>query len=86
MFTQESENLAKTMNEVSKDARLALLALDKLEAGFNAGLTDSLGMVDLADFRDESVNARNRILDVIFKLVEFSANPAGPKPEPVTKA
>ena len=85
MFTQEAENLAKVSHAIGCDIRLALLALDKLEAGFNKGLTESLGMIDLSDFRDDSVEARSRILDVVFKLMEFSANPAGPKPKPSTK-
>jgi hypothetical protein len=80
MFTQESENLAKVSNSIGSDIRLALLALDRLESGINEGSDN------FSDFREESVEARSRILDVVFKLMEFSANPAGPKPEPVTKA
>ena len=30
-------------------------------------------------------SVRTHVLNITFKLMEFSANPAGPKPEPVTK-
>ena len=75
MFTQESENLAKVSNSIGYDIRLALLDLDKLDSA-------SLPVTAKEKVRD----ARNHVLNITFKLMEFSANPAGPKPEPVTKA
>jgi|TARA_R110002033_G_scaffold19434_2_gene49862 hypothetical protein len=75
MFTQESENLAKVSNSIGSDIRLALLDLDKLDSA-------SLPVTAKEKVRD----ARNHVLNITFKLMEFSANPAGPKPEPVTKA
>ena len=70
MFTQESENLAKVSNSIGCDIRLALLALDKVDQGI---------------WQKEVRSVRTHVLNITFKLMEFSANPAGPKPEPATK-
>ena len=84
MFTQEAENLAKVSNSIGCDIRLALLELDKLDSS----LEEVRGVIAPGrsnEAKEKVRDARNHVLNITFKLMEFSANPAGPKPEPSTK-
>jgi hypothetical protein len=82
MFTQESENLAKVSHSIGCDIRLALFELDRVEGSVEEAqmATDRSRQV-----KEKIRDARNHVLNISFKLMEFSANPAGPKPEPSTK-
>ena len=84
MFTQEAENLAKVSNSIGSDIRLALLDLDKLDSSLEEVLEIVSPHAPLLTAKEKVRDARNHVLNITFKLMEFSANPAGPKPEPAT--
>jgi hypothetical protein len=84
MFTQESENLAKVSHAIGCDIRLALFELDKVESSIEE-VKDVIAPGRSHEAKEKIRDARNHVLNITFKLMEFSANPAGPKPEPSTK-